>query len=244
MIFIPSRTKKRVSESLKKYQRITKAAFSKDVNESDTSVIVTDMLCELFGYDKYTEITTETAIRGTFCDLAVSVNKKIKLLLELKAIGLDLKDMHTKQAIDYAANKGIEWVILTNAREWHIYKVSFGKPINRELVSQFNLTDLNSRSQKDLETLFSLTKEGLSKSALSDYYDQSQTTNRYVLGNILVADEVIDVLRREIKKLFPKTRIDTAEIKETLTKYVIKREIIEGEEAELARKKLKRKSKK
>lgn len=242
MIFIPAKTKKRLVESLKKYQKVVKGAYGKDVNESDTSVIVTDMLCDMFGYDKYTEVTTETAIRGTFCDLAVSVNKKIKLLLELKAVGLDLKDMHTKQAIDYAANKGIDWVILTNAREWHIYRVSFGKPINKELVSQFDLSDLSARSQKDMETLFSLTKEGLAKSALSDYYDQSQTTNRYVLGNLLVADGVINVLKREVKNLFPKTRIDAEEIKDTLVSYVIKREILESEEADLARKKLKKKS--
>jgi len=244
MMFIPTRTKKRLSENLRKYQRIVKSATAKDINESDTSLIVTDMLCDILGYDKYTEITTESAIRGTFCDLAVSINKKIKLLLELKAIGLDLKDYHIKQAIDYAANKGIDWVILTNAREWHIYKVSFTKPINKELVSQFALEDLSPRLEKDLEMLFSLTKEGLAKSALSDYYDQSQTTNRYVLGNLLMSDEVIDVLRREVKKLFPKTRIDTEEIRETLSKNVIKREILEGEEADLARKKLKKKVRK
>ena len=50
------------------------------------------MLADLFGFDKYTEITSEQAIRGTYCDLAVKLEGKIKYLVEVKAIGLMLKD--------------------------------------------------------------------------------------------------------------------------------------------------------
>jgi hypothetical protein len=37
---------------------------------SDTVIIVTDVLAEVFGYDKYSELTAEFAISGTYCDLA------------------------------------------------------------------------------------------------------------------------------------------------------------------------------
>lgn len=40
--------------------------------------------------------------------LAVHVDGDLAMLLEVKAIGLDLKDQHTKQAVDYAANKGCD----------------------------------------------------------------------------------------------------------------------------------------
>lgn len=244
MVYVPAKIKRRIIENQKKYKRIIKSAATKDVNESDTSVIVTDLFSELFGYDKYSEITTETAIRGTFCDLGILFNKKIKILVELKAIGLDLKDYHIKQAIDYAANKGIDWVILTNAREWHIYRVTFTKPINKELVCEFEFDRLNMRSEKDLEALFSLTKEGIAKSALDDFYEQSQTTNRYILGNLLLSDPIVLALKKEIKKRYPRTRINDVEIKESLISNVIKREVLEGEEANLAKKKVKRKFKK
>lgn len=244
MIYIPLKIKKRIVENLKKYQRIIKNATVKDVNESDTAVIVTDMISDIFGYDKYSDISTETAINGTYCDLGISINKKIKFLIELKAIGLELKDNHIKQAVDYAVNKGINWAILTNAREWHIYKVVFAKPIGKELVCEFQINKMNTRSEKDIETLFSLTKEGISKSALDDFYDQSQTTNKYVLGNLLTSDEIILALKREIRKCYPNTRINENEIKESLIQHVIKRELLEGEEADLARKKVKRKIKK
>ncbi|MCP3402852.1 hypothetical protein [Bradyrhizobium sp. CCGB20] len=40
-------------------------------------------------------------------------------------------DAHVKQAIDYAANKGIEWVVLTSGAHWRIYKVYFGHALER-----------------------------------------------------------------------------------------------------------------
>ena len=78
------------------------------MSESDTVVIIVDMLADVLGYKKYSEITTEHAIRGTYVDLAVKVGNEVRFLIEAKAIGATLKDNHIKQAIDYAANQGVE----------------------------------------------------------------------------------------------------------------------------------------
>src|SRR5699024_5319948 len=120
---IPNRVAERLSTGLRKYQPILASARSRDVNESDTSMIVTDLLADLFGYDKYSEVTRELCIRGTFCDLATRIDGKFQLLIEVKAIGLELKDAHIKQAVDYAANQGIEWVALTNGNIWKVFRV-------------------------------------------------------------------------------------------------------------------------
>src|SRR5687767_1936945 len=111
---IPGRVSERLAGGLKRFQPILTSAKSRDVNESDTSMIVTDVLAEIYGYDKYSEVTRELCIRGTFCDLATRIDGKFQMLIEVKAIGLELKDGHVKQAVDYAANQGIEWVALTN----------------------------------------------------------------------------------------------------------------------------------
>src|SRR3990170_7395071 len=115
----------RIAAGLKRFQPILAAAKSRDVNESDTVVIVTDLLQEIFGYDKYAEITSEHMIRGTFCDLSVKLEGTLAFLIEVKAIGLDLKEQHIKQAVDYAANQGCEWVALTNGVSWRVYRVTF-----------------------------------------------------------------------------------------------------------------------
>src|SRR3954469_23313372 len=113
---IPSKVEDRLVTAIKRFQPVIASAKARDVNESDTVIIVTDLLAELFGYDKYSEITSEHAIRGTFCDLAVRLDGAIRLLLEVKAIGLELKDAYVKQAVDYAANQGVDWVVLTNGQ--------------------------------------------------------------------------------------------------------------------------------
>jgi hypothetical protein len=56
----------------------------------------------------YAEITSEHMIRSTFRNLAIQVDGKLSLLIEVKAVGLDLKHNHIKQAIDYAANQGCD----------------------------------------------------------------------------------------------------------------------------------------
>jgi hypothetical protein len=94
---IPVRVAERLSVGLKRYQPVLASAKSRDVNESDTSMIVTDVLADIFGYDKYSEVTRELCIRGTFCDLATRIDGKFQLLIEVKAIGLDLKDGHTSR---------------------------------------------------------------------------------------------------------------------------------------------------
>lgn len=88
MAAVPKRVADRLVAGLKRYQPILESAKSRDVNESDTSMIVSDMLADLFGYDKYNEITRELCIRGTYCDLAVRIDEKFQFLIEVKAIGI------------------------------------------------------------------------------------------------------------------------------------------------------------
>jgi predicted type IV restriction endonuclease len=134
---IPNKVAERLVAGLKRFQPILSSARARDVNESDTVLLTTDLLAYFFGYDKYSEITSEHAIRGTYCDLAIKIEGELRLLIEVKAIGLELKDAHVKQVVDYAANQGVEWVALTNTITWRVYRIHFGKPIDNELVIQF-----------------------------------------------------------------------------------------------------------
>ena len=63
MTSIPKTTETRIKSGIKKYKNVLKKAKDRDVNESDTVTILTDILSDICGYDKYTEITREYAIR-------------------------------------------------------------------------------------------------------------------------------------------------------------------------------------
>ena len=198
---IPTRVADRLSAGLKKYQPVLTGAKSRDVNESDTSMIVTDLLAEVFGYDKYSEVTRELCIRGTYCDLATRIDGKFQMLIEVKAIGLDLKAMHVKQAVDYAANQGIEWVALTSGSIWRVFRVIFAKPIGTELVLDIDLLTLSPKNSAHLESLFLLTRESMLKSGLTAFHDQAQATNKFYLGALVLSDPVLETVRRELQGL-------------------------------------------
>ena len=238
MAAISSKVKDRLTTGIKRYLPVLASAKSRDVNESDTVTIITDMLADVFGYDKYSEITSEYVIRNTFVDLAIKLDGTLQMLVEVKAIDLDLKDSYIKQAVDYAANLGTEWVILTNGAVWQVYKVTFGKPIGQDLVLQIDFLNFNPKNSDHIESLFLLTKEGMGRSILSDYYTQRQALSRFFIGAMILSDTVLEVIRRELRRMSPDVKIDTEQIREVLEQEVLKRDVVEGEKAEDARRKI------
>lgn len=240
MASVPVRVQDRLVAGIKRFIPILSAAKSRDVNESDTVTIITDMLADVFGYDKYSEITSEYVIRGTFVDLAIKLDGKAQMLIEVKAIGLDLKDAFVKQAVDYGANEGIEWVILTNGVTWQVYKVSFGKPVGADLILQIDFLNANHKDADHIENLYLLTKEGLGKSVLGEYHTQRQALSRFFIGAIVLSEPVLEVIRRELRKISPDVKIDIEQISDVLTQEIIKREVMEGDKADEAQRKVNR----
>ena len=234
---VPSRVSERLASGLKRFQPILASAKSRDVNESDTSMVVTDMLAEIFGYDKYNEVTRELTIRGTHCDLATRIDGKLQMLIEVKAIGLELKDGHARQAVDYAANEGVEWVALTNGSIWRVFRVLFGKPIDTELVLDLDFLALSHKNATQLENLYLLTRESMLKSGLYAYHDHLQATNKFYLAAIVLSDPVIDTIRRELRRV-SEAKVDSDELRSLLREEVMKRDVFEGEKAEAAHKKV------
>ena len=244
MIKITKKTNERIQKGIKRFQPILVKAKEQDINESDTVTIITDMLCDIFGYDKYENITSEYAIKKTFCDLAIKLDDtKPSLLIECKAIGLNLKDDFVRQATNYAADSGIDWVILTNGIDWKVYKIHFTKPIEKELVYEFDILNIDLKKQSDLENLFYLSIESLSKNnsaSLNDLYAQKQVINRHIIGQLLLTDPIINLIKRQLKKLSPDTAITAENILSILSSEVLKREIVEGDECKEAKKKIKK----
>ncbi len=238
MAKLPKKITERFQKSIPRFQKVLQIAKDRDVNESDTVAILNDILGEIFGYDKYIEVTSEFAIRGTYCDLAIKIGEKVEFLIEAKAIGIELKEQHVKQAIDYGANHGVQWVILTNGIEWRVYRIRFEKPINYDLVCSFYFTELNHKDENTQEKLFLLCKEGLTKNAREDYFDKVQSVNRYVIGNLILSEPVVSVVRRELRKLADGLKVDAVEVERIIRTEVLKREIIEGDDAEAASKRV------
>ena len=240
MFRINKRLTDKLTSGLEKFQSVFKIAKKKDINEADTVSIIEDFITEVLGYQKYFEVTKELEIKGTYVDLAIKVEEKFEFLVEAKAVGIELKEQHVKQAVDYGANKGIQWVVLTNGIEWRLYRIGFEKPIVTDLVFTFDITKVNPKEEEDLDLLFALSKDGLRKKARELFFEKIESVNRFVIGQFLLKDPIIKTLRRELRKFAEGIKIEEDELSRIISQRVVKREILESEKAKEAEDKVKR----
>jgi predicted type IV restriction endonuclease len=237
---IPRKIIDRLSLGIKKFQPILGDAKNRDVKETDTVDIVKAILSELFGYDKFHEITSERAITGTFCDVAIKLNDNTKpcLLIEGKAVGVELKESHVNQVVFYGAKDGVKWVILTNGLVWQVYKVVFAEPLNQEKILEFEFLKLNPKNDSDLDSLYLITKEGFSRNCLEDYDAHQQAMSRFSLAATILSQRVREVIRCELRRVSPNAKITIDEVDSALRNYVLKGEVVQGEKAIEAQKRI------
>jgi hypothetical protein len=76
MASIPKKVNERFIKTVPKFQKILQIAKDREVNESDTVAVLNDIFGDVFGYDKYLEVTSELAIPGAYCDLALQLETR------------------------------------------------------------------------------------------------------------------------------------------------------------------------
>lgn len=231
---LPKKVQERLVSGLRRYQPIVRKLAARDISEADTVTVIKDILSDMFGYDKYAELTSEQQIRGTFCDLAIKVGEKVHYLCEVKSAGTSLNDNHLRQAVNYGAHQGIEWVILSNAITWKIYRIKFAQPIDWEEVLCFDLGTIT-RSSDDLARLFMLCRESVNTETLDAFHRQAQIVNRYVVAETVLSDAVVGALRKEFRRAFDGLKVTDQELRIILSNEVIKREALDGDGAKAAK---------
>lgn len=233
------RTLNRITAAIKKFDKIVITLREHDVSEADTVVAVNDMLADIFGFDKYLELTGEYQIRGTYCDIAVKIENKVRYLIEVKAANVKLNEKHIKQAVDYGANEGIEWVVLTNGTEWRLYRITFAKPIGHELIAAFNINEIDMRKEDDQRKVYLLSREALIVGAMEQYHEQAQKFNPYTIAHLITQEKVIKSIRLEFRRIF-ETKITDDEIIKIIKEEIFVRDITQSDKAKETATKIKR----
>ncbi len=241
---IPKKILDRYKKEVPVLQKVLKTAIDRELNEADTVSIVKGILSDVFGFDKYLEITSEYAIRGTYCDLAIKMDGKIQYLIEVKAVWTKLNYSHLRQAVNYGANEGVKWIVLTNGIQWKIYKLKIDQKVEEELVFEFNFLEMSPRKAEDQELLYLLSKRGVAKSARDDYYERVQSVNRYVISALLLSEPYLGYIRRDLKKLAASAKVDNSEIEKIIRHEVIKREVDVSDELSKAKSRIAKMQKK
>ncbi len=90
------------------------------VEENVKIKIVLPLLHEL-GYNDITDMDFEHYVENKRADIALLVEKQPKVIVECKSLEKNLDD-HINQALNYAMKQQIPYVLLTNGKEFRLYK--------------------------------------------------------------------------------------------------------------------------
>ncbi len=65
-------------------------------------------------------------------------------------------------------------------------------------------------------------------------FEKIQCVNRFVIGNILLSEPVVSTVRRELRRLASGIKIEDEEIAALIRESVLRRDLVEGEDAAAA----------
>ena len=187
-----------IRRALKRLLPILLKAKEDNLNEADTVQRVIMVFQEALGYDALTEITRELMIKTKYVDLALKLDGVVRLLVEVKAAGNELRDRHIEQAKSYAAEANIRWVVLTNCVNWSLYHLSFEEGIETERVFTCDLSieDID----KAAESIALLHEQSIRKGEHEDFWKRHAALDASSLGKALYTESVLRLIRREIRK--------------------------------------------
>ncbi|MHB8103976.1 MAG: type I restriction enzyme HsdR N-terminal domain-containing protein [Dehalococcoidales bacterium] len=176
----------------------------KDANEAETRTCIYDIF-KMIGYTPLTNITQELAIAGTGdderCDLALRCDDKEppKILVEVKRVSSDLSSRHLKQVKSYALNKGSEWAILTNGKDWQLYHISYDQPPELTMIHSWNI--LNDEIYILAEKFDLVCLKSIKKGILEQEWKIRNALTAHNLLKAILSEDSITSIRRNLKQI-------------------------------------------
>jgi hypothetical protein len=232
MTKINRKTQERLRAGLRRFKPLLKAARERDANRADTATLALDLLSDLFGFDRYSEVTSELDNREAVYDFAIRSGDSLAMLVRVSPICSAPDDRYLLATAQHALLHGVEWIVLTNGIGWQVHHVEDTGKTRPEtpIVLAFDLSHMQPGRDAHLETLFLLTREGHQGAGLDHFRLRLEVTNRHYLGAMLLSDPVVAAVRRELRKLNPGLQITPLEIRENLAKGVLRPDVAANSE--------------
>lgn len=205
--------------AIKDYKKRYLSKIIGDLDESGTRIMINNFLSSILGYQELEEIKTEYMIKGTYADYIVQIGGKRHFLVEVKALTIDLSDKHLRQAVNYGANEGIEWAILTNGRQFQVYKILFEKPISERLIFEIDFTSEEFNAKEALEDLIYFHRDAVVKKSLDDLWSRYSALDPLNIAGLLFSPHVVSFLKKELRAKYD-SKFEDDEIIEALNEVV------------------------
>lgn len=169
------------------------------LNEADTILRLCRFFEEVLGYDGLQDISREAEMKHKYIDVCLKIDGRVRLLVEAKAAGQQLRDRHIEQAQAYASQNNYRWVLLTNGVDWHLYHLTFEEGIEYERAFVVSLA-AQETFEEAAAKLGYLHKKSVAKGALETFWETTAALGPSSIGKALFQDTVLMLLRREIRR--------------------------------------------
>ncbi|MBK7374767.1 MAG: type I restriction enzyme HsdR N-terminal domain-containing protein [Chitinophagaceae bacterium] len=204
--------------SLKTYNKKFLRGKPAELDESGTRLMINSFLTDVLGFTPIEEVKTEYMIRGTYADYVIQTKGTRHFLIEVKSLSLSLSDKHLRQAINYGANEGIEWALLTNGKQIDFYKIIFEKPIDRRLVFSFDLSDIT-KLKNCIETLQFLHRDSVLNKGLDRLWQKTVALDPKNVSGLLYAKPVMNFIKRTLNKKY-RNKFSDEEIQNSISRII------------------------
>lgn len=160
----------------------------KQGNEENVKIFIVKPLLDALGYNKPSRINYEHKIDLKRVDIALLVNKKPVVLVEVKQSNAKLKN-HLEQAINYSNSCQCPYTLLTNGEEFQLYRTFIPNVIypKDRLIHTFKRANLLDEWYKLFELI---SYENLAQGALKTYADKKAIEIRDMVLPVTLSDHL------------------------------------------------------
>lgn len=192
----------RISKGIRRLTKPTQLLHKKDASEADTRHLVTDILVELLGFDKYENLTAEFNVKGDWADYGIRIEKQIVAFVEVKQIARELSPKHLRQVESYALREGVEIAILTNGRVWQAYEVKANRRRQSEVtfIFEVDILDENVKLSHKVDSMLLLSIEGFTKGKLQEFVKKRNALSPSTLIPAILSETVINQIRKKVRQ--------------------------------------------
>lgn len=211
MIKAPAKFKKPMSLGIKKYVTHVQnlVAKGKAGTEEDARIIINDILADVLGYDKYNDLKTEFKDKNGRLDYIVKLSEgphakkkdRFDFVIEAKAACVELKEDHVNQALTYCLTANIDFFMLTNAKDWLLYKVNKSKVKNEaSLIWEVNL-NAGEDAENLADEMYVLSKHAYIEEKWDFISDHSKATDMGDIMAIIYSDKFVKSICKSLKDI-------------------------------------------
>ncbi len=208
-----------ITKDFRKLIPIFRKTFEQNINEAETSLRISKFFEDVLGYDIFEEISKEHMIKDRYVDYAIKLEGRIEYLVEVKQGGIKLREKHIEQASNYAANSGVEWVVLTNGRFWLLYHLTFDEGIQSDLVWSVDVLEDNPKVSAPKIAL--LHKKSVSKGELDDYLVKLETLSPKSIIEGIFQEDTLKLIAKHLRQVSG-VRVDEQDLADNIKKMLSK----------------------